>query len=328
MEPTSLQQAILYFSKPANCREYLVARRWPDGITCPRCGSKNVLFLEKYNRWHCREKHKAPQFTLKTGTIFEDSPIGLDKWLTAMWMVVNCKNGISSYEVSRALKMTQKSAWFVLHRCRVALQDETKTKLGYTGGPVEVDETFVGGRLGNMHKAKRSKLKAIHGALYEAGHMNKTVVMGFLDRKERRVRATIIPNVRRDVLQAKILEEVSRCAKVYTDNALGYEGMDATWYVHEVVNHLDEYVRGKVHTQGIENFWSLLKRSLKGTYVAVEPFHLQRYVSEQVFRFNNRATRDNPLNDADRFDLAVRQIIGKRLTYLELIGKTGSEAQA
>ena len=326
MEPTSLQQAILYFSKPENCREYLVARRWPDGVVCPRCGSKNVLFLEKYNRWHCREKHKAPQFTLKTGTIFEDSPIGLDKWLTAMWMVVNCKNGISCYEFHRALKMTQKSAWFVLHRCRVALQDETETKLGYTGGPVEIDETFVGGRLQNMHKAKRAKLKAIHGALYEAGHMNKTIVMGFLDRKERRVRATIIPNVRRDVLQSKILEEVSHCSAVYTDAAPGYEGMDATWYVHEVVNHLDEYVRGKVHTQGIENFWSLLKRSLKGTYVAVEPFHLQKYVGEQVFRFNNRATKENPLNDADRFDLAVRQIVGKRLTYSELTGKEGETA--
>src|ERR1700734_1674596 len=172
MEPKTLQSAIIYFANPKNCREYLVARRWPDGVICPKCGSTNVIFMEKYNRWNCREKHPSPQFTLKTGTAMEDSPIGLDKWLTAMWMVVNCKNGISSYEVSRALKMTQKSAWFVLHRCRVALQDETETKLGYTGGPVEVDETFVGGRLGNMHKAKRAKLKAIHGALYEAGHMN------------------------------------------------------------------------------------------------------------------------------------------------------------
>jgi len=322
MEPTSLQQAILYFSKPANCREYLVARRWPDGVTCPRCGSKNVLFLEKYNRWHCREKHKAPQFTLKTGTIFEDSPIGLDKWLTAMWMVVNCKNGISSYEVSRALKMTQKSAWFVLHRCRVALQDETETKLGYTGGPVQVDETFVGGKFSNMHKSKRAQMRATR-SVYEAGHMNKTVVMGMLDSKERRVRATIIPNIKRAVLQEQILKHIFGGSKVHTDEATGYIGIPAEKYVHEVVNHLESYVNGKVTTNGIENFWSLLKRGLRGTYVAVEPFHMQRYVDEQVFRFNNRATKDNPLNDADRFDLAVRQIIGKRLTYAELTGKTG-----
>jgi len=323
MEPQSLQEAILYFAKPENCREYMVARRWPNGVTCPRCSSSNVLFLEKYNRWHCREKHKAPQFTLKTGTIFEDSPIGLDKWLTAMWMVVNCKNGVSSYEIHRALKMTQKSAWFVLQRCRLALQDETETKLGYTGGPVEVDETFVGGKLANMHKAKRKQLKETRNALYETGYMNKTIVMGFLDRKERRVRANIIPNVRRDVLQAKILEQISPCSRVHTDEAIGYQGMDATWYVHEVVNHLEQYVNGKVHTNGIENFWSLLKRGLRGTYVAVEPFHLHRYVDEQVFRYNNRATKDNPLNDADRFDLAVRQIVGKRLTYSELTGKEG-----
>jgi hypothetical protein len=110
MEPTTLQQAIVYFADPVNCREYLVARRWPDGVVCPKCGSNNVLFLENYNRWHCREKHPSPQFTLKTGTVMEDSPIGLDKWLMAMWMVVNCKNGVSSYEIHRALGVTQKTA--------------------------------------------------------------------------------------------------------------------------------------------------------------------------------------------------------------------------
>src|SRR5208282_1804209 len=153
-EPKSLQQAILYFADPKNCREYLVARRWPDGVICPRCGSKNVLFLEKYNRWHCREKHKAPQFTLKTGTIFEDSPLGLDKWLTAMWQIVNCKNGVSSYEIHRAIGVTQKTAWFMDHRIRVALG---MSKPDQFTGHVEADETFVGGLARNMHKDVRAR---------------------------------------------------------------------------------------------------------------------------------------------------------------------------
>src|SRR5207244_9809991 len=144
-EPKTLQEAILYFADPVSCREYLVARRWPSGVTCPRCGSQNVLFLEKYNRWHCREKHDAPQFTLKTGTIMEDSPIGLDKWMTAMWQIVNCKNGISSYEIHRALGITQKTAWFLDHRIRLALTSGSFEKLT---GEVEADETFIGGKRG------------------------------------------------------------------------------------------------------------------------------------------------------------------------------------
>jgi Transposase zinc-ribbon domain len=131
-EPKTLQEAIVYFADPVNCRNYLVARRWSKGVTCPRCGSEDVLFLEKYNRWHCRAKHPAPQFTLKTGTIMEDSPIGLDKWLMTMWMVVNCRNGVSSYEIHRDIGVTQKTAWFLEHRIRLAMQDE------YRGGkPVE-----------------------------------------------------------------------------------------------------------------------------------------------------------------------------------------------
>src|SRR2546425_2654405 len=153
-EPSTLQEAILYVAAPANCREYLVARRWPDGVTCPRCGSKDVLFLEKYNRWHCRAKHSAPQFTLKTGTIMEDSPLGLDKWMTAMWQIVNDKNGISSYEVHRAIGITQKSAWFLDHRIRLALTMGTFNKLS---GQIEADETFIGGKAPNMHRATRER---------------------------------------------------------------------------------------------------------------------------------------------------------------------------
>ena len=326
-EPKTLQEAILYFSKPANCREYLVARRWPNGVTCPRCGSKNVLFLEKYNRWNCREKHAAPQFTLKTGTVMEDSPIGLDKWLTAMWQIVNCKNGISSYEIHRAIGVTQKTAWFLDHRIRLAMKPfDDGTKLGGPeSGAVEVDESFVGGKFKNMHRSRANALKAqrpmdrLEG--YETRHDNKAAVLGMFDRDSRQVRAKVVPNVKRETLQNEILRNVKYGSAVYTDEAVGYDNLKRR-YVHDTVNHADAYVKGQVHTNGLENFWSLMKRNLAGTYVAVEPFHLDRYLDEQMFRFNHR----KDMNDAGRFDLAVRQIVGKRLTYAKLTGKDAERA--
>jgi transposase-like protein len=327
-EPKSLQEAILYFADPVNCREYLVARRWVDGVVCPRCQSKNVLFLEKYNRWHCREKHDAPQFTLKTGTIFEDSPISLDKWLMAMWMIVNSKNGVSSWEIHRAIKVTQKSAWFMLQRIRLGMKNQNAPKLGGSdAGPVEADETFVGPNPMRMHKSRRAKLAAIaseRGEKYRTA--GKTIVMGMLDREMRQVRAMVVPNVKRVTLQEKILNNVEGGSHVITDDFPTYRYALADKFAHDVINHATAYVDGQVHTNGIENFWSLLKRSLRGTYVAVEPFHLERYVDEQVFRFNNRATKDNPLDDSDRFDLAVRQIVGKRLTYADLTGKDSAKS--
>lgn len=186
-EPATLQEAVVYFSNPANCREYLVARRWPNGVMCPRCGSQNVLFLEKYNRWHCREKHEAPQFTLKTGTVMEDSPIGLDKWLTAMWQIVNSKNGISSCEVARAIGVTQKTAWFLDHRIRFMLNPNCADKLS---GHVEADETFIGGKARNMHKGKR--IRCITGT----GGKDKTAVMGILQRGGE-VRATVVSGTKK-----------------------------------------------------------------------------------------------------------------------------------
>lgn len=153
-EPATLQEAIVYFSNPANCRDYVVARRWPNCVTCPRCGSTNVAFSEKYNRWQCNSRHDRRQFTLKTGTVMEDSPIGVDKWLTATWQIVNCKNGISSYEVHRAIGITQKSAWFMDHRIRMAFNG---SESGKASGHVEADETFIGGKARNMHASKRAR---------------------------------------------------------------------------------------------------------------------------------------------------------------------------
>jgi transposase-like protein len=312
--PNSLLEVIRYFSDPDVCIEFVASLRWLNGTVCPHCESQNVGFLTTRRIWKCRACRK--QFSVKTGTIFEESPIPLDKWLMAIWLVVNCKNGISSYEIARDLKVTQKSAWFMLHRIRLALKNGTWAKLGGPeGGPVEVDETFIGGKVKNMHADRKAK-----PSIFGRGD-KKTPVMGMLDRETRQVRAHVIPNVKRDTLQNAILNRVGFGSTVYTDAWPGYDGLSAKAFVHDTVNHVEEYVRGNVHTQGIENFWSLLKRGLNGTYVAVEPFHLSRYLDEQMFRFNNRGTKDNPLNDGDRFMLAVSQISGKRLTYAELTGK-------
>jgi len=319
MEPklNTLQEAIIYFSNPTNCRDYVVARRWENGIECPRCGSKSVKFLEKYNRWQCGRRHANRQFTAKTGTIFEDSPLGLDKWLAAMWQVVNCKNGVSSYEVHRAIGVTQKSAWFMDHRIRFALQVGSLTKIGGPGSEVESDETFIGGKARNMSAKRRAQFKvARETSMGDAALVNKTAVWGVLDRESRKVRATVVPKVNREALQTAVLDQVAPGSKIYTDEAKVYRSLPDE-YIHEFVNHVERYVNGRVHTNGLENFWSLLKRTLGGTYIAVEPYHLHRYLDEAMYRYNHR----KGMNDGDRFDLAVRQIVGKRLTWNDLTGK-------
>ena len=313
-EPKTLQEAITYFANPDNCVAYLVAQRWPEGVVCPTCGRLDAAYVPMRRVWQCKSRHPKCQFSVKVGTIFEDSPIGLDKWLMAMWMVANCKNGVSSYEIHRALGVTQKTAWFLVHRIRLAMKDENTGKFG-SDGPVEVDETFFGPDPRKMHNSRRLQLKKG----LNAG--SKAIVMGMLDRDARKVRAKVVPNVKRDTLQAEILNQIEKKSTVYTYGWAGYDALAAKDYIHETVNHVEEYVRGQVHTQGIDNFWSLLKRGLTGTYVAVEPFHLNRYVDEQAFRYNNRATPDNPLNDSDRFALVVSQIVGRRITYAELTGK-------
>ncbi len=318
--PKTLQEAIQFFTDFENCRQFMIAVRWPDGIVrCPTCGSEKVTYLQKARLYKCYCDHPRPKFSLKVGTVFEDSPIALEKWLPAFWMIVNDKNGISSWELHRALGVTQKTAWFMLHRIRLGMKNHLygDSKLGGEGGgPVEVDETFVGGKLINMHKEKKVRYQQ------RGGSHGKAIVMGLLDRELRQVRAKVVPNVKRDTLQNEILNEVEHGSNVYTDEYVGYDNLHQQQFVHDVVNKVEGYVRGQVHVNGVENFWCLLKRSLKGTYVAVEPYHLQAYVDEQVFRFNNRATKDNPLNDGDRFHLALSQIVGKRLTYAELTGKT------
>lgn len=326
-----LQEAIQHFSNPENVLAYMTRLRWPDGVVkCPTCGREGAAFLKNQNKWQCKSAHAKRQFSAKVGTIFEDSPIPMDKWLVAVWMLSNCKNGVSSYELAKAIVVTQKSAWFMLHRIRLAMKTGSIEKLGGSGGPIEADETFVGANVVKMHKSRRAKMQAIASNTYGMSQhaVGKTIVMGMLDRDLRQVRATVIPDVKRATLQEQILNNVAGGATVITDDAAGYRYAISEGFAHEVINHAQEYVRGKVHTQGIENFWSLLKRGLRGTYVAVEPFHLGRYVDEQVFRYNNRGSKELPVSDFARFTQAMSQITGKRLTYTEVTGKAGEEAQA
>ncbi len=308
-EPMSLQEAIIYFSNPDNCIDYIAIRRWPNGMVCPVCGSTKVSAFNPNRRtWKCGSHHPKREFSVKVGTIYEDSPIPLDKWLTATWMLTNCKNGVSSYEIARDIKVTQKSAWFMLQRIRLAMQDEFFGSK--VGGEVEVDETFIGGKARNMHLSERKR------RITGTGGKDKTAVMGIYERESGKVRAAVIPSRRKRILQDEVRKHVTAGAALYSDALQSYEGL-ATEYAHQVVDHATQYVDGRVHTNGLENFWSLLKRGISGTYVSVEPFHLFRYLDEQMFRFNNR----KELDDAGRFDLAVRQIVGKRITFAQLTGK-------
>lgn len=278
MTPNTLQQAIIYFSDFENCQRFMIEIRWPDGkVRCPYCQSDKVTFLPSGKVWRCANKHARRKFSLKVGTVFEDSPIGLDKWFCAMWLVVNCKNGVSSYEIARDLKVTQKTAWFMDHRIRLAMQSGSFEK---TSGEFEVDESFIGGAARFMHKDKKAKITGTGGA-------GKAIVMGLVDRKTKKIRLRHVADTSGPTLQGFVREYVQGGSYIYSDAWRSYNGLSAD-YVHQVIDHAERYVDGEVHTNTIENFWSLLKRGLKGTYIAVEPFHLFRYLDEQAFRYNNR----------------------------------------
>jgi transposase-like protein len=315
-EPKTLVDAIRHFADPDVSLLTMVKLRWPNGVRCPTCGHTNPLFLRKQQRWECRIKHAKRQFSTKTGTIFEDSPLPLEKWFTAIWLISNCKNGVSSYELHRAIGVTQKSAWFMLHRIRLAMETGTIEK---ADGTAEADETLIGGLAKNMHKHKR--VEKIKGT----GASGKAIVMGILSRgsgtnKSRVVKAKRITDTTARTLHAEIKAAVETGSTIYTDSHGGYGGR-ASEYVLEVVNHAEEYVRGKVHTNGMENFWSLLKRAIKGTHVSVTPPHLDAYIDEQSFRFNERDK-----DDGNRFRIVLKSVTGERLTYSELTGHATAEA--
>jgi transposase-like protein len=315
MKPKTLQTAIQHFSDEQVCIDTIAALRWPQGVTCPACGHKEHYYLKTQKRWKCKDCNR--QFSVKLGTIFEDSPIHLSKWLLAMWMIANCKNGVSSYEIHRAIGVTQKSAWFMLQRIRLAMQSGSIMKLGGSGSQVEVDETYIGGKARFMHKNKRVNMTLPGMA---KGAANKAIVAGFFERDTRKVRTQVIPDREKSTFHAMVKDNVEFGSHLNTDDCHSYWGLDKE-YVHQIVDHAECYVNGQVHTNSLENFWSLLKRGLKGTYVAVEPFHLFRYLDEQCFRFNNRGNKEKPVNDGDRFEMLLSQIAGKRLTYSALTGK-------
>ncbi|MDR3520078.1 MAG: IS1595 family transposase [Acidocella sp.] len=308
-EPQTLVEAVRHFADPEVTHNTMVGLRWPSGVHCPTCGRTDVRFIATRRMWECKEKHPKKQFSSKVGTIFEDSPLSLDKWFVAIWQIANCKNAISSYELSRAIGVTQKTAWFMLHRIRLAMQTGAFIK---SGGEFEADETFIGGRAKNMSAARRAK--SIPGS----GVAGKQVVMGVLKRgteaePSKAVAAHVI-NRKKATVQAAVRAVAEPGAALYTDALRSYTDL-ASDYIHEVVDHAVEYVRDHVHTNGMENFWSLFKRALKGTYVSVEPFHLDAYVKEQTFRFNERKDNDN-----GRFRKVLGAVSGKGLTYKELKG--------
>ena len=308
VKPKTLMEAIRHYADADAALAEVADSRWSTGVVCQHCGAEKPMFLKTRRIWKCSKCRK--QFSIKTKSDFEDSPISLDKWLAVVWMVANCKNGVSSYEIMRDLGVTQKTAWFMLHRIRLAMREDGAGKLGGSGREVEADETFIGGKVEFMHKSSRANISKFN-------NWGKTPVLGLLER-EGKVRAAVAPNRKKRHIQPNIIANVEPGTKLYTDDYPGYDALPAE-FERELINHLQTYVNGRVHTNGLENFWSLLKRTLKGTYVSVDPCHLQAYVDEQVFRFNNR----KDANDFDRFKILLSQIVDKRLTYAELIGKEG-----
>lgn len=314
--PQTLQDALIYFNDSQACFDFVVQMRWADGVVCPRCGCEEHSFLKTRKIWTCKGCHK--QFSVKVGTIMEDSSLSLSKWLAAIWLITNAKNGISSYELHRAIGVTQKTAWFMLQRIRHMLESGSIEKMT---GECEIDETYIGGEAKNMHLEKRAE--KIQGR----GSVGKTAVLGFLNRGERKtkeqhkkkqgkhstVHAKVIKTIKGDTLKNEVRQYIQTGATLYTDQLRSYKGLFE--YVHNVINHSREYVCGHIHTNGIENFWSLFKRCIKGTYISIDPIHLNRYVAEQVFRFNERE-----LGDRGRFMSATKKLAGKRLTYQQLIG--------
>jgi transposase-like protein len=303
--PESLMEAIEQFADPGKALAFAAAMRWPEGVVCPYCGSGDDLsFLKTRRIWKCLGCRK--QFSVKVGTIFEDSPIPLNKWLCAMWMLASCKNGVSSCEIARDLRVTQKTAWFMFHRLRLCMRAGSFDRK--LAGTIEADESFIGGAARNMHREAHDR------KITGRGPSGKAIVMALVERHGE-VRTAVMPSRKKGPLQSFVKGHVAPGSEVFTDELKSYNGLN-TEYAHKVINHAESYVEGTVHTNNAENFWSLLKRTLGGTYVSVEPYHLFRYLDEQSFRYNHRHE-----TEASRFVRVCSAIVGRRITYNQLIGQ-------
>jgi transposase-like protein len=319
--PETLLEAVKHYADLDVCHATMARIKWPDGVVaCPSCGSVNVGFIATRRMFKCRERSCHKQFSVKVGTIFEDSPLGLDKWFVSIWAITNAKNGISSCELARAIGITQKSAWHMLHRVRHAMHQGSFSKFT---GEVESDETYIGGITKNMHRSRR-----LASGIKGGGGTGKAIVHGVLQRGNKqakvtsKVKAEVINNTKLTTLLPIVRSAVADGSHLYSDTAAAYTSQQfAQAYVHQMIDHAEMYVMGRCHTNGLENFWSLLKRAISGTYVSVDAPHLCRYVDEEVFRFNERK-----LNDGQRFNLVMPGVVGKRLMYKTLIGKTTAES--
>lgn len=302
--PETLLEATRYFADPDVAHKFMVALRWPGGPVCPYCNGTEHSFISTRKTWQCKSCRK--RFTVKVGTIMEDSPISIDKWLLCMWYIGDCKNGISSHEIARHLGLTQKTTWFLMHRIRMAMQRGSWEKFD---GEVEVDESYVGGKAkNNKHKNRKRPTGT--------GVVGKAVVMGILRRnregEKSKVRAKVVINHRKKTLQPEIHAAVVPGSALFTDDSASYNGLNET-YIHQTIDHAVAYAVGKISTNAIEGFWSMLDRMLNGSYVSVDPDHLNKYVDEEAFRFNERA--DTP---AGRFMKIAMNVAGKRLTWNQL----------
>jgi len=286
-------------------RQHLEAIRWPDGPVCPHCGSCDGAYAIQTKRrkglYRCKAKECKQQFTITVGTVFERSKIPLDKWLMAVYLMCSSKKGISSHQLHRTLGVTYKTAWFMTHRIREAMREDSGGLLGAGGQIVEVDETFIGGKH-PKHKPKKA-----------GGYAHKMKVMALVERGGR-VRSFHVPNVKAATLKPIIREQVAKDARIMTDEAGQYRGLHKEFAEHGKVNHgKGEYVRGDIYTNTLESYFGVMKRGLNGIFQHVSPQHLQRYCAEFDHRFTYRSA--NGYSDMERTDMALMGITGKRLMY-------------